>query len=928
MKTDELREKYLAFFEGKGHARRPSDVLVPTWDPSVLFTPAGMNQFKDHFLGKVKLDFTRATTSQKCLRTGDIDNVGRTAYHHTFFEMLGNFSFGDYFKREAIHWAWEFLTDKQWLALNPAQLSVTVYLDDDEAFAIWRDEIGLPENRIVRMDEDENFWPASAPSQGPDGVCGPCSEIYFHPPSGKEVEIWNLVFTQFNRVGDPPDNLRPLPSRNIDTGMGLERCAAVLQGLETNYHIDSLIPLVRAAAEACGVAYEPDSDNGRRLRRIADHVRACVFAVHENVYPGAKAEKYVIRRLLRRAVLDGHQMGRRDPFLCHLVPVVVDLMKAPYPELTQTVERVEGVIRHGEEEFLANLDAGLERIDKIFHDMQADGRTVIPGEAAADLYQTFGVPPELTETMGGEQGLTFDWDGFRAAMDEHTRRAGGGGFDLFKTGPIERLKGALEETEFVGYAELETEVVVKGLIVGDETVDAAQTDEEMLVVLDRSPFYGESGGQVGDTGRLAADGVTFEVLDTQKDGGLFLHRGRLSGGTIKTGATLRAEVDMARRQAIRRAHSATHMLHHALQQHLGTHAQQQGSKVEADQLRFDFTHLEPIAQPTLAAIQDDVVARVGQAAPIDAQVLPLAEAREAGAMMLFGERYPDNVRMISMGDFSKELCGGTHLSNTSEVLAFEITGEEGVAAGVRRVTALTGEKAQAYSQRMDAALQEASACLNCPPHEVALRCRGLMNEVRDWRKAVNSGVAPQPPDPAAKEAADPNTRARDVLREAARMLNASLFETPARLEALLEERARLQRQFEQLESSGAVSADSLLEEAAEVAGVPVVIRETPGANPNLMRQWIDQLRKKTGSIAVLLTAAAGDEKVVLVAGVTHDLIERGLRAGDWVKAAAGPVGGGGGGKPDMAQAGGKQPAKIGESLEAAAAFVKQQLAEA
>ncbi|MEZ6120230.1 MAG: alanine--tRNA ligase, partial [Pirellulaceae bacterium] len=398
MKVDELREKYLSFFETKGHSRRQSDVLVPTWDPSVLFTPAGMNQFKPHFLGKVKLDFTRATTCQKCLRTGDIDNVGRTAYHHTFFEMLGNFSFGDYFKREAINWAWEFLTDKKWLGIDPNRLTVTVYMDDDEAAEIWKKDVGLTDKRIERMGEADNFWPASAPSEGPDGVCGPCSEIFFHDDHGGSVEIWNLVFTQFNRVGDPPDNLRPLPSKNIDTGMGLERTASVLQGVETNYHIDNLLPIVQAAAEICEVSYDAKSDNGRRLRRITDHVRACVFAIHENVYPGPNKEKYVIRRLLRRAVLDGHQMGQRDPFLHQLVSAVADSMKNPYPELSETTERVANVIRQEEKMFLATIDGGLNRIGRIFETMRTEDKSIVDGHEAADLYQTYGVPAELFES--------------------------------------------------------------------------------------------------------------------------------------------------------------------------------------------------------------------------------------------------------------------------------------------------------------------------------------------------------------------------------------------------------------------------------------------------------------------------------------------------------------------------------------------------
>src|SRR5688572_23936567 len=398
MKTDEIREKYLAFFQSKGHTRQASDVLVPRWDPSVLFTPAGMNPFKDHFLGKVKLEFTRATTCQKCLRTGDIDNVGRTAYHHTFFEMLGNFSFGDYFKQDAIRWAWELLTDKKWFGLNPEQLSVTVYLDDDEAADIWHKDIGLPTSRIERMGEDDNFWPAGAPSKGPDGVCGPCSEIYFHPAGGgKSVEIWNLVFTQFNRVGDPPGNLRPLPSKNIDTGMGLERMAAVMQGVDTNYHIDILRPLVEAAGEVCGIKYDPQHDSGRRLRRIADHVRACTFAVHENVLPGPKKQNYVIRRLMRRAILDGYQLGKRDPFMYELVPVVAELMKTPYPELGDTIERVQSGIKAEESSFFGTVGAAVTHIERMFEKMRSTGQVSVSGTDAAILYTTHGVPPELVE---------------------------------------------------------------------------------------------------------------------------------------------------------------------------------------------------------------------------------------------------------------------------------------------------------------------------------------------------------------------------------------------------------------------------------------------------------------------------------------------------------------------------------------------------
>ena len=706
MKTDELREKYLRFFETKGHQRRPSDVLVPTWDPSVLFTPAGMNQFKDHFLGKVKLEFTRATTCQKCLRTGDIDNVGRTAYHHTFFEMLGNFSFGDYFKREAIHWAWEFLTNKEWLGLDPARLTVSVYHEDDEAAGIWMKDIGLGADRIERMGEDDNFWPAGAPSKGPDGVCGPCSEIFFHPDQGKSVEIWNLVFTQFNRVGDPPNNLRPLPSRNIDTGMGLERTAAVLQKVDTNFHIDILKPIVLAAAEICSQKYDPPSDNGRRLRRITDHVRACTFAIHEHVSPGANKQKYVVRRLLRRAVLDGHQMGVREPFLHQLVPVVAEMMKSSYPELSETVQRVASTIRAEEANFFSTIDGGLAKIEKVFGEMSGAGRVIVHGEEAAELYQTFGVPPELFEVMAGDHGFTFDWDGFREAMKKHGVTSGKIADVVFKTGPIESLKGSVKHTVFVGYEMTEFEAVVKGIVANlggeDRLCDSIAKGESaasIKVVLDRSPFYGESGGQVGDTGEISGPGFVFQVTDTQKDGDLIIHIGQIMQGRMTAGAKCSARVNVQRRQGIRRAHSATHILHHALQKNLGQHAQQQGSKVDDDWLRFDFTNLAPVTAEQLIQIESDAQARIAEAAPVDARIVPLSEARKAGAMMLFGEKYPDPVRMISMGSFSKELCGGTHLANTREVEQFEIIAEEAVSAGTRRVVAVTGEKAKQHVEQ-------------------------------------------------------------------------------------------------------------------------------------------------------------------------------------------------------------------------------------
>jgi len=928
MKTDELREKYLSFFQSKGHHRQASDVLVPTWDPSVLFTPAGMNQFKDHFLGKVKLDFTRATTCQKCLRTGDIDNVGRTAYHHTFFEMLGNFSFGDYFKNEAIAWAWEFLTDKKWLAIDPNRLTVTVYKDDDEAAKIWNEKIGLPTSRISRLEEDENFWPASAPSQGPDGVCGPCSEIYYTLDSGKTVEIWNLVFTQFNRVGNPPDNLRPLPSKNIDTGMGMERTASVLQNVPTNYHIDILFPIVQAASEVTGQAYDYSSDNGRRLRRITDHVRACTFAIHENVYPGPKKARYVIKRLLRRAVLDGHQMGMRDPFLHQLVPVVADMMKAVYPELLTTIDRVTQVMKREESDFFATIDSGLERIHRVFSDMQSSGRVMVDGREAASLYQTHGVPPEMFQQIAAEKNYTFDWDGYRKAMTEHGEISGGEQGELFETGPIETLKEALHRCEFLGYEKNVSDAQIKGIIVGKPKDDrlvssvTATTTEMTRMVLDQSPFYGESGGQVGDSGRIENSKGVFEVTDTQRSGELIIHFGKMISGELKEGDSVHASVDTTRRDAIKRAHSATHILHHALQTHVGSHAQQQGSKVDADWLRFDFSNQESLSDEQLQKVELLSNDRIGESAPIDWKLVPLSTAREAGAMMLFGEKYPDPVRMVSMGSFSKELCGGTHATNTGEIQTLEILAEESVSSGTRRITALTGSKAVEHRGKIEALAKQTATMLGCSLEQLGSVTQELSTTVRKLKKMVTgSGNEALPAmvggtKPASSSAS--YSAVRSSFRQAARQLNVAYEEVPARVQTLLEEQKQLHEQIKQLANNGgSISVESLLDQAMEVGGTRLIVVETPNANAGMMRQWIDQLRKKSVDPIAVLLANCSDDKVTLIAGISNSLVERGFSAGKWITPVAETVGGGGGGKPDLAQAGGKLPAKLPEALQIA-----------
>ena len=864
MKADELREAYLAFFESKGCVRRPSDVLVPRWDPSVLFTPAGMNQFKDHFLGKCKLEFTRATTCQKCLRTGDIDNVGRTPRHHTFFEMLGNFSFGDYFKREAIHWAWEFLTARNWLNIAPEKLSITVYEDDDEAYRIWSDEIGVPATRITRMGEDDNFWPASAPSQGPDGVCGPCSEIFYSMPDGSDVEIWNLVFTQFNRQGSPPDNLSPLPSRNIDTGMGLERTCAMLQGVESNFHIDILRPLVEAVAEVCGRVYEPASDDGRRMRRIADHVRACTFAIHENVLPGNNEEKYVVKRLLRRAVLDGRQMGMREPFLHHLPPMVAQLMRNPYPELGDTTERVAGVIEREEESFLATIDGGLDRIERLFAAIGKGGGSVVAGEDAAELYTTYGFPPELLETLAAERNCSFDWTGFKAAMEAHGQKSGAGrSVEVFTSGPLDALKQTMHGSEFVGYDTTEAAGKVIGIIAQNALCDSlAEVGHAapVTIVLDSTPFYGESGGQVGDSGRLNWPGGLFEVSDTQREGGFMLHVGHLRKGQLYLGQTVTAEVDAARRAALRRAHSATHLLHAALQHFLGSHAVQQGSKVDADLLRFDFSHTSSIDEETLTRIEGMVNERVLAAVPVSARLLPLADARHEGAMMLFGEKYPDVVRMVTMDGVSRELCGGTHVTSTGQIGLVRIVAEESVSAGTRRISAVTGSRALDRMRQTEQALAEAAGALKVAVAEVPQRIAAVIKELKDLKKAK--------PTPAA-----------------------------------------------------GVGPEALLAAATEVGGTRIIVADMQGGDAGAMRQAIDLLRRKASPIAVLLGSVEGD-KVTLVAGISKELEARGLSAGTWIRAAAAAVGGKGGGRPDMAQAGGKLVNKLPEALAAARAEIE------
>lgn len=859
MKTDELREAYLDFFVTKGCVRKPSDVLVPD-DPTVLFTPAGMNQFKREFLGLGDPSFTRATTCQKCLRTGDIENVGRTAFHETLFEMLGNFSFGDYFKREAIHWAWEFLVKV--LRIDPARLSITVYLDDDEAFDIWEKEIGVSRDRISRLGEDDNFWPAGAPTHGPNGVCGPCSEIFYHGDGPKEVEIWNLVFTQFNRTG--VNALEPLPKKNIDTGMGLERAAACLQGVSTVFDTDIFRPIVAAAAELLGVVYDPSGGDGVRIRRMSDHSRALTFAIHENVRPGPQKQGYVIRRLLRRGVLDAYMTGRREPILADLVPVVVDVMKKPYPELAETCRHVQNVVRDEEERFLANLENSLKYLNDTFKRTKAAGSAVVAGRDAFDLHSTYGIPVEITASLAAENDLSVDMSGFDAAMKDFAEltRGTSEAAAVFTAGPLDALKRDYHSgNAFLGYETTAADAAVIAVVSQDRLVDRAgtmkETDPPIALVLDQTPFYGESGGQVGDTGIIENDAFLFRVIDTQKENVFTLHIGRIERGEITVGGSVRAAVDTERREAIRRAHSATHVLHHALQTHLGKHARQAGSKVEPDRLRFDFANAEAVGKDRLRAIEQTVNELVLRGDAVSWSIMPIERARELGATALFGEKYPERVRVVRMGDYSLELCGGTHLDNVGKAGLFKIVGEESVSAGTRRITALTGRAALDHVRQEEETLAAAAAALRVSPAQIPVRVQALLDEIKSLKKQaskVKSETAPK------------------------------------------------------------VSTDDLLARAEKKNGVSIVVAAVDATSPDDLRQMVDVLRRKAGSGLAALLISAVDGKVYLVAGMTSDVTDRGLHAGLWLKEVAPIVGGGGGGRPDMAQAGGKDPARIADAV--------------
>ncbi len=870
----DTRRAFLEFFRERGHTIVPSSPLVPGNDPTLLFTNAGMVQFKDVFLGKDRRDYVRAVTSQRCVRAGgkhnDLENVGYTARHLTFFEMLGNFSFGDYFKRDAIRFAWDLLTKK--LQLDPARLWVTVFRDDDEAADIWLKEVGVPAARFTRMGEKSNFW-----QMGDTGPCGPCSEVFYDhgpevpggPPGSPDedgdryVEIWNLVFMQFDRSAD--GTLTPLPKPSVDTGMGLERTAAVLQGAHSIYDIDLFKNLIRAAA---ALAHAADLGSSS-LRVIADHIRSCTFLIIDGVLPSNEGRGYVLRRIIRRAVRHGYKLGIEEPFFYKLVSVLEREMSSAYPELTRGREHAERVLKQEEERFAETLANGMEllegaiaRILKSRETRQGES-AVIPGETVFKLYDTYGFPADLTADIARERGLTIDQAGFDAAMEEQRRRsqeASKFGVDM-RTGTTVNAR-----TAFQGYEGLESDGRVVALLKNGSPVDELRSAEEGEVVLDRTPFYAEAGGQVGDTGTLTSAGVSFLVHDTLKRGAAHSHLGRVSEGEIRVGDSIRAQVDGDRRRAVALNHTATHLLHAALRKKLGTHVQQKGSLVAPDRLRFDFSHFQPITPAELTDIERLVNAQIRRNAPAETRLMGYESAVAEGAMALFGEKYDKDVRVLRIGDFSMELCGGTHVQRAGDIGLFKIISESGVASGVRRIEAITGERAIEYVEQNDAVLRDVAQLLRGSREDVKDKVQDALERIRQMEKEVRA------------------LKDRLACGQGADL------------------------------ASGAV----------DIKGVKIVATKVEGADAGALRIAVDRLKDRLKSAVVVLASVEGPEKVVLVAGVTADQTAR-IKAGELAGAIAAKVGGRGGGRPDFAQAGGNNPAALDAALASVLELVRARL---
>ncbi|HAY4145321.1 TPA: alanine--tRNA ligase [Escherichia coli] len=871
--TAEIRQAFLDFFHSKGHQVVASSSLVPHNDPTLLFTNAGMNQFKDVFLGLDKRNYSRATTSQRCVRAGgkhnDLENVGYTARHHTFFEMLGNFSFGDYFKHDAIQFAWELLTSEKWFALPKERLWVTVYESDDEAYEIWEKEVGIPRERIIRIGDNkgapyasDNFW-----QMGDTGPCGPCTEIFYDhgdhiwggPPGSPEedgdryIEIWNIVFMQFNRQAD--GTMEPLPKPSVDTGMGLERIAAVLQHVNSNYDIDLFRTLIQAVAKVTGAT---DLSN-KSLRVIADHIRSCAFLIADGVMPSNENRGYVLRRIIRRAVRHGNMLGAKETFFYKLVGPLIDVMGSAGEDLKRQQAQVEQVLKTEEEQFARTLERGLALLDEELAKLSGD---TLDGETAFRLYDTYGFPVDLTADVCRERNIKVDEAGFAAAMEEQRRRAReASGFGADYNAMI-RVDSA---SEFKGYDHLELNGKVTALFVDGKAVDAINAGQEAVVVLDQTPFYAESGGQVGDKGELKGANFSFAVEDTQKYGQAIGHIGKLAAGSLKVGDAVQADVDEARRARIRLNHSATHLMHAALRQVLGTHVSQKGSLVNDKVLRFDFSHNEAMKPEEIRAVEDLVNAQIRRNLPIETNIMDLEAAKAKGAMALFGEKYDERVRVLSMGDFSTELCGGTHASRTGDIGLFRIISESGTAAGVRRIEAVTGEGAittvHADSDRLS---------------EVAHLLKGDSNNLADKVRSV------------------------------------------------LERTRQLEKELQQLkEQAAAQESANLSSKAIDVNGVKLLVSELSGVEPKMLRTMVDDLKNQLGStIIVLATVAEG--KVSLIAGVSKDVTDR-VKAGELIGMVAQQVGGKGGGRPDMAQAGGTDAAALPAALASVKGWVSAKL---
>ncbi len=880
MTGNELRERYLNFFAGKGHTIVPSSSLVPLHDPTLLFTNAGMVQFKDVFLGLDRHPYRRATTAQKCVRAGgkhnDLDTVGRTARHHTFFEMMGNFSFGDYFKRDAIAYAWEFLT--RVLELPPQRLWITVYQDDDEAWQLWQEVAGVPAGRIVRMGEKDNFW-----AMGDTGPCGPCSEIiYDRGPEhacragpcalgacdcDRWLEIWNLVFMQYERDSD--GNLTPLPRPSIDTGMGLERVASILQGVASNFDTDLIQPLIAAMTAISGRAYDR-GQGGFPFRVIADHARACTFLIADGVLPGNEGRSYVLRRILRRAARFGRALGVEEPFLYRLVAIVAGIMGAAYPEVAAKQEDIARVIRQEEERFHETLNDGMRVLNGILARAGREGRDTISGQEAFTLYDTYGFPVDLTEEIAGEQGFKIDHAGFEEAMAAQRERARAAredvkafAFALAFAGNLDDLGG----TAFTGYERLEDTGRVMALILGEERVAAFKTGAAGYAIFDRTPCYPEGGGQVGDQGDIEWSGGRARVQDTRRlPDGRIIHQVQVTAGTLAAGQEVRVSVDGERRLAAARNHTATHLLHRALKNVLGEHVNQAGSLVTAERLRFDFTHFAPLTAEELQAIEKEVNRRILADLPVTTLETSLQEAKAMGATALFGEKYGDRVRVVKIDTYSMELCGGTHLHSTSAAGLFRLTAESSIGAGLRRVEAVTGAAALELASREYQELASAAALLKVPPLQVSGRVQQLLDKAREMEKEI----------------------------------------------------------FQLRNQLAVYSVDELLDQVQAIAGVPVLQARVNSADAETLRGLADRVRDKLGSGVVVL-GSQDNGRVNFVAMVSKDLVQRGVHAGNLLREVARIAAGGGGGRADMAQAGGKDPSKLDQALAYSLKVVAEQV---